>query len=236
MTPLLAAQGDNTLIIVVPIVAVILFLVFLFNRHLARLGRIQTQKLEAAAKALGFTFREQTSPADMALIDQSQLFKAGRKPHLKHVMESSPSGDRRLTVFNFSYIAGQGKNARTTFQSVVRIVSPGLHLPQFVLLPTSVSQRIGHALGGTDIKFPNSAKFDAMYVVRGADEAAIRELFTDAIMRDREQHGQFCVEGAGNVLLVYRHAHQIAPEELEATVKEAQRTEALFAAHPAATA
>ena len=235
MNPLLAAQDDNTLIIALPIIGVILVLVFLFNRHLARRGRIQTQKLEAAAKALGFTFREKAGAEDMALIEQSYLFKAGRKPFIKDVIAASSDRDRRLAVFNFSYIAGQGKNARTTYQNVVRIESAALNLPQFALLPASVSQRIGHALGGTDIKFPNSAQFDAMYVVRGTDEAAIRELFTDAIMRDRVQHGQFCVEGAGNVLLVYRHAYQIAPEELEATVTEAKRIEALFTAHEAAT-
>jgi hypothetical protein len=222
--------------IAIPIVAAILVGVFLFNRYLARLGRIHAQKLEAAAKAEGWTFRENASAEDMALINQSQLFKAGRKPFIKNVVETSYDGDRRLTLFNFSYISGQGKNARTTYQSVVRIVSPAANRPEFVVLPTPVSQKIGHAMGGTEIKFPNMPQFDATHVVRGTDEPAVRGLFSAVVVQDREQDGQSCVEGAGNALLVYRHGYQIAPEELQATVVEAKRIEALFAARLAAAA
>lgn len=233
MNALLAAQSDNvSVLLVVAITGVILILVFLFNRRLARLDRLDVQKLEAAAKAAGFTFREKATAGDMALIDQSQLFKAVHKPCLKHIVEAPATGDGAVTVFDFSYLSGRTKGARTISQTVARVQWAGRELPQFLLKPESVASKVGLSVDGSDISFSNSPQFNQLYVLRGLNEAAIREVFTDAVIRDRERHPKFCLEGAGNALLIYEHAHKVPPEELRAFVDDAKRIAALFRPEP----
>ena len=231
------AAGDSTAttLLALAITGVILVAVFAFVRHLKKLDRKDLEKLSAAASALGFTSRATASAADQSLMANSHLANLGRRRSImNNVLERSTGAAGRDTIFNFTYTTSGGKNARWITQTVMRMESPAMHLPQFLLEPASRGATDSRETppAGNVIDVGASSKFKELFVVRGTDEAGIRQLFTPAVIQECEQRAQLCLEGNATELLLYENGRRIKPEELETFVNAGTRMKSLFADPP----
>jgi tetratricopeptide (TPR) repeat protein len=99
------------------------------------LERKRTAAMEAAAKALGLTLRAKALPADQALVQGSALATVGRSRALRNVIELPEADGMRMTLFDYSYVIGHGKQSRTYNQTVTRVESAKLNLPAFDMRP-----------------------------------------------------------------------------------------------------
>jgi carbonic anhydrase len=96
----------------------------------------------------------------------------------------------------------------------------GLFLPAFSLRPENIWHKVRSWLGYQDIDFEGYPTFSARYLLRGADEEAIRAVFTDRILGFYEATAGLCTEGNEDRLLFYRQPVRVKPEDVRAFVEE----------------
>jgi hypothetical protein len=188
------------------------------------------KKVEAAAKALGFTYRRKATPEDKTLLAGTQLATHGHaySRTMCNLIEAARSDDLSITLLDYSYTTGAGRSSHTTQETVMRMQSPMLNLPEFVLYPESVLSKIAKAFGYADINFPEHPQFSKMFMLRGGDEAAIRQLFTRDVIELCEQHRGISLEAIGDRLLFFRAEKRIKAEQLEQFLADGKQILALF--------
>ncbi|HEV3409185.1 MAG TPA: hypothetical protein VG095_02745 [Chthoniobacterales bacterium] len=215
-------------VIVVVIVAGIFLLIALLIVWIFMRERKRTQKIEAVAKSLGFTFRKKPTPEDKTLLADSTLGRSGHGRSFSNVIEALAVQDARITIFDYSYASGTDERRSTTTQTVMRMQSPLLNLPAFVLRPESLLSKALKLVGFTDINFAEHPEFSRKYLLGGQDQEAVRRLFTPEIIAFCEQHPRIYIEGAGDRLIFYRQGIRQKPENLEAFLNEGKAVLALF--------
>lgn len=188
------------------------------------LDRKRSEKIQAIATRLGYTFRRKPTDADKALIVGCQIAKSGHSHITSNVIEAGHSEELRMTVFDHVYTIGYGKSSQRYNQTVTKMQAPLLNLPAFVLFPETFFSKIGKLFGGVDINFPGSPQFSKKYILRGSDEAAIRSLFTPALIQFLEQQqGPLSLDAFGDTLFVHRARKVAKPGEIEAFIAEGKQ-------------
>ena len=192
------------------------------------LERRRSRKIEEIARSLGLTFRRKASDADNALTAGCHVGQVGHGRVVSNVLEAARSEELNLTLFDYQYTIGHGKSSNTVYQTITRMESGLFHLPAFVLFPESFLAKMGKMFGSADINFPDSPGFSGKYILRGADEPAIRALFTPALRQALESQDRVTIEGAGNLLFIFRKGHRAKPEQIAARLEQDKRIAALF--------
>lgn len=191
-------------------------------------ARRRSEKVGAAATAFGYSFRRLPTEADQALITGSTLATAGRNRVVSDIIEVVRTEELQMTLFDYSYTIGSGKSRREIYQTITRMQSPLIQLPSFILFQETILSKLGKLFGGTDINFPDAPAFSSKYVLRGADETAIRALFSPTVMQFLEQQEHLTIEVAGDLMFTYRAYHRPKPEQLESFIAEGKQILALF--------
>jgi hypothetical protein len=188
----------------------------------------RSNKLQAIATRLGYTFRRKATDADNTLIAGCNIANAGHGRSTSNIVEAADSAELKITLFEYAYTIGYGKSAQRYNQTVTRMQSPVFHLPDFILYPETIFSKLGKLFGGADINFPEAPAFSKKYILRGPDEAAIRALFTPTVLQFFEQRKALTVDSAGDTLFLHRANRRIKPEEIESHIAEAKNVLALF--------
>jgi hypothetical protein len=192
------------------VLAAVLALAYLNHRW----EQQRTEALRNVADELGFEFHPGGDPILEGWLAKFHLFSQGHSRKLTNVLRGR-TRDLDAAVFDYKYTVGSGKNARTFRTSVVCFRSDDLDLPEFALRPEDFWQRIGvKVFGYQDINFDSHPVFSRAFLLRGPDEAAVRELFTDTVLSHFETQPGVSVEGAGTTLLFYRHNKRIEPTDV----------------------
>jgi hypothetical protein len=199
--------------------------VWLMWRH----ERKRTESLRAIATSLGATLKPRvTAPERAALLDRSRLGSHGHVRALTNLMEIAGTDELRIQVFEYYYCIGPAATGTHFQQTVLRVQSPLLDLPEFVAHPEPFFYEYGEALGLQNIDVPNHREFDRMFTVQGTDEAATRAVFTPAVIRFLREHPGLVLEGDGDHLLLYHPAKTLNPDELAVFVEEGKQSTALI--------
>jgi hypothetical protein len=187
----------------------------------------RSDKIEAAARALGFTFRRKATKEDKALIVGSHLAKAGYARTVHNVLQPSGPAELTMFLFDYSYSIGTTGYGQTVGQTIIRMHSPLLRLPPFSISPENTFSEIGKFFGDSDINFSEAPEFKK-YLLRGPDPAAVRQLFNSSIIQFFEQERDLTVEAAGDLMFLYRYNKIVKAEEMETFVKTGKRALALL--------
>lgn len=226
--PLVLAESTESVLPFILIVGGLVLLTALLVGIGYFFERRRYKRLAARATASGFTFRRKGTAADRALLADSYLGARGHSDYMWNVIEAPPVNDFSMTLLEFWYTDGFGKSQKTIMQTVIRMQSPLLELPTFVLRPESVLAKVAQIAGYQDIDFPDAPQFSKRHLLRGKDEPAIRQVFTPAILRYCEQHPKISIEGAGDRLLVYWERKRLKPANFDTFVDEGKAIAALF--------
>lgn len=203
--------------------------VFAYRSHLAEKRR--TEELQQVAGELGYAFFPEGDAALFESLGGFHLFSLGHSRKLWNLMRGKSRGVE-LAVFDFKYVTGGGKHSHTWHHSVIRFQFNEASLPSFSLRPENVFHKIGEWFGYQDIDFKSRPDFSSRYLVRGREENAIRNLFTDRVLTFYEQQFELSTEGAGDQLLVYRHDRRLPPEGIRSLLEEGFAVLSMF--HPSA--
>ncbi|NLI79672.1 MAG: hypothetical protein GX442_24915 [Candidatus Riflebacteria bacterium] len=137
------------------------------------------------------------------------LFKWGDRRRADNCLTGTRDGVQ-ITVADYSYTAGTGKQRSTTGQSICLLTAPDLDLPPFLLRKEfKLLDAIGKAIGGKDINFPDDKEFSDAFVLQAEDEAAVRRLFTRPVRRAflTFKGTNVLYEARGPTMLFHRHDH-----------------------------
>lgn len=181
--------------------------------------RRRTAGLAAVAGQLGFAFSADEDESLIGQMDGLPLAEGGRDKTARNIM-SGQVDETEILIFDYSYVTGSGKHRHTTAQSVMFLRWPGSELPRFSLQPEGMFHKLSELLGYNDIDFDSHPQFSKRYLLRGANAAAVREMFTDEVLAIYEAKNGLYTEAAGNVLLFYRLGKRVKPQELGAFYEE----------------
>jgi hypothetical protein len=204
-------------------IAVVIAVAYFVSRYR---NRKRTEALQQIADELGLQFFPDGNGALLMSLRHFGLISSGGNQKILNLMRGM-SEDREVAVFDFEYVTGSGKSRRTWRTTVVCLRSDGFEFPTFSLRPQNFWNKVGRWFGGSAIDFESHPTFSKNYLLRGDNEALIRDIFDADALDFYEQHPGVTVEGSGNTLLVYRHRVKIAPAELPAFLAEGFRILAL---------
>jgi hypothetical protein len=189
--------------------------------------RKRTEVLGFTAEEMGLAFSPKVDRTFLSTMPEFHLFSRGRSKRVSNLMEGTFGGTRAL-VFDYKYTTGGGKNSHTYRQTVICFELQNTLLPSFSLRPENVLHKLGSRLGYQDIDFEDYPEFSARYLLRGSDEEAIRNVFTDSILSFYEMASRLCTEGNGSRMLFYRQSKRVRPEELQMLLEEGLEALSLF--------
>jgi hypothetical protein len=187
----------------------------------------RTDHLRAVAADLGLPFFEDGDPALVAQLGGFQLFSLGRGRRAFNMLHGD-TDDVDVAIFDYQYTTGSGKNRHTRRQTVICIDSTQLNLPAFALRPENFADRIGQWFGFRDLDFETHPKFSSLFLLRGEDEAGIRELFGPGVLEFFENTPPLCAEAAGTRLICYRSGQRVEPAAMRAWLDEGFRVYVQF--------
>jgi hypothetical protein len=204
------------------ITVAIVLVVFLFVGALillfVYLERKRTNAVKNAVHSMGWTFRQNSTPADDQLISSSELSMRGRGRKLSNIIELPP-GPGQPRLFDIQFTEGSGKSARTYMQTICCFQDELTRmLPHFLLRPEHMGDKLGSLFGGKDIDFPSHPEFSSKYLLRGMNELAIRRFFTESILSHFDRDRGWTVEAVSGRLFVYRLNQRIKPQELQSFI------------------
>ena len=141
-------------------------------------------------------------------------------------MEGERAG-YQVALFGFGYDAGKGEEGSRDFlpadvgqsesrlQTVAWLHKPGQALPDFDLSPTRhVLRRVGGKFGLHLLTFDGRDDFRDRYLLFARDDAAMRRVFTPAVIAALVADPGWFIEGRGDQWLVYRLSERVAPERI----------------------
>ena len=184
-----------------------------------RTARERRVALRQAAATLGWTYVEEVSFDAIPDLGRFELFKAGRSQKLNNLM-TSPPGDLRAVVFDYSYVTGAGKSQRTNVQTVCYVTSDALDVPGFSLRPENFFHRIAELFGYQDIDFTRRPEFSKLFVLRGDDESRIRAAFDESLLGFFEERPRTCAAGMHGEVLLWRPGAYTPPEGLPGLIRD----------------
>ncbi len=204
-----------TILITVAIMVAILVLVWYSQKW-------RRDRLERLAQEMGFSF--DAKGETLGAVGCQGLPLLQRAAVLSNVLRGHYNAVETVLL---DCQTGRGKQAVHQTVACFRLARG---LPAFELRPESVFDKIGAAtLGYQDIDFEANSAFSKSYLLRGADEASIRALFNDTVLRFFEQQKGWWVEAMGDWLGVYRRGRLVSPGKIKSFLEEARGVSQVFA-------
>ncbi len=182
----------------------------------------RTEGLAMAAEQMGLEFiKEAGQTGVLERLADFMLLQQGRGRKLQNLI-TGDSGDIRISIFDYQYTVGSGKQQHTHKQTVICLESGLLAIPSFTLRPESFFDRIGGALGiQKDIDFDEYPNFSKTFLLQSGDETAVRSLFHPELVQKLEMNRRQCMEAAPGKVILYIASQRRNPEQLKELFAEA---------------
>jgi hypothetical protein len=183
----------------------------------------RTRELTEVAQQIGFRFVGKNW-SGLSLSSQSKISLLQRtRGRFSNVMTGS-SGGLQIALFDYTYQVGKSSLTQT-----IAAFSQDQQLPPFALRPENFFDRIGDAIVHNDIDFDSNPEFSKRYLLKSPDDAGTRKLFTPSLLTYLEQfQSNWCIEGTGSTLIVYRGGRPVSPADVPAFFEETSRIARTF--------
>jgi hypothetical protein len=183
----------------------------------------RTRELTAVAQQIGFRFVGKNWSGPPLLSQPKTSVLQRTRGRFSNVMTGS-SGRLEISLFDYAYPRGKGSVTQT-----VAAFSQDQQLPPFALRPEDFLDRIGDAIVHSDIDFDSNPEFSKRYLLKSPDEAGTRKLFIPGLLTYIEQlQTNWCVEGTGATLILYRGGKSASPSDVAAFLEETSRIARTF--------
>jgi hypothetical protein len=185
-----------------------------------RKERERTEALRRVAETAGLTFAPKADIADIRSLGDVQLFARGHSKEVTNLM-TGRLGDQHVVVFDYRYTIGSGKSHSTTMQTVVVLPSAKGSLPDLQMAPENPLIKLLEAVGYQDIDVESAPEFSRRYILRGADEAAIRAALYPRATSYFAEHEGWTVEVQSGTVAIYRANSRPKPEDMRTFIDDA---------------
>ena len=197
----LRGSGDAPFIIGMVILFLIIVVVsMIYNKKIREKRR---REMEALASSIGFSFTDNPLENLPESFSDFSLFKMGYSKVAENVLEGT-FDDIKIKVFDYHYTVSSGKSSHTYYHTVYCAYVDDFSLPAFELRQEGFFDKVGDMLGFKDIDFDSHPDFSKRYLLKGADEAEIRRLFSPKVLEYFEKRNEnLSVEASGDRLVVH---------------------------------
>lgn len=214
--------------LLIPILAVVALLLFaVFGAD--ALERARKRRYEQAAADLHFKFHDKDQSVLPATASRFHLMRLGQIRVAERIMRGEANGIG-VTLFEISNTSGVAIFTKVRTQTVVAFDSPALTLPWFFLRPSAVFGQLPPPPGLENIdlsEHPQIAAAHALAAEPGQEEAALH-LFDPEMLAYLKKSPGVCLEGWGDLLLVYYPERAVELAEYPGFLEEAFRLFALL--------
>ena len=124
----------------VVLLLVVIFVVFRLREKKRR------EALKAIAEEMKFSFSPKGDAELLGTFANLHLFSQGHSRRASNVMRGRAQ-EINLTILDYRYTIGYGKNSHTYSQTVISFRSSSLNLPAFTLRPEHFFHKIGQIFG-----------------------------------------------------------------------------------------
>lgn len=185
---------------------VVLYLVLKYEQ-----GRREV--IQEFAGRIGFSYEKKFKPGPELL--DFKLFKRGHSRRASNLVSGSRGGIA-YELFDYRFTRGGGQGSHIIRQTVIFARLTRTDLPQFILAPENFFHKIGRKMGLKDINFEQFPGFSDFYLLRGEDEAAVRELFKPRLLEYfQSKKSDTTLEGRGNGLILFKPGKRLKPDQWE---------------------
>ncbi len=186
----------------------------------AWLDRKRGEELKKVADELGLTFLPEGSSELAERLSAFALFNSGHGRKQARLIQGE-SDEVTISIFDYQYTTGSGKQSQTHRQSVAAMCSSEIQIPDFTLRAEHMWDKLGGLIGMSDINFDSHPTFSGMFVLKGSNEEAIRKFFTPAVLTFFERHKGASVEAAQGALIFYQPGRKVAAREIRDFLSQA---------------
>lgn len=176
-------------------------LAFFVRRKQAQ-ERHRAEAMAAAAQLMGFSFTAVVNNLQLASYVTLPLFQRGHS-HAARNLLTGAINDQEVLIFDYEFREGTDSGV-TYSQTVALLPNHQATLPVFRLVPETSDHKIAQWFGYQDIDFEDYPEFSQIYLLRGPDEAAIRQAFGRPVLELFERNRIWSIESQDGHLLVYR--------------------------------
>jgi len=190
-------------------------------RHL--LEKRRSAALEIVAQQMGFLYLSEGQPFQPGPVPRASLFSRGRKPRFRNLL-TGYTANRQVTIFDYQFVIGRGKNTYTMKQTVAAYRLPHA-VANFEVSPASAWAKLSKWFGGKDIRFPENPQFSKRFRLRGPDEPAVRKTFSPAVQSyfEAQPESKQSVQTSGGWLIVFQEGHRVPPPGITNFLAESSR-------------
>lgn len=179
--------------------------------------RKRVEELKVLAEELGLEYVAKSDvPPEFK---EFKLFSMGSKRKISNLLHGQADGVS-ISIFDYHYTTGGGKNKRHSTQTVASIRSSELAICDFSIRPEDGLDQIGSMLGFQDIDFDSHPEFSKKYVLQGKSEAAVRSLFQPAILEYFQSKDRLTLEAAPGTIVVYQNRRKAKSNEIKKLMGE----------------
>ncbi len=179
-----------------------------------RWRRRRAKRVESRENAADLGLTEANGLLPATLLDGLPLLRRGQGFHLSNCFSGESCG---ATVYLFDLHYAPDSETPETAQTVVMIQSERLALPEFYVRRKSSTDRWLTPDTNHLVIDPTFAK---SWLVDGEDEEAVHALFTPELIALLNQT-EFCIEGCGHRLLIYRENERVSGPDSERRLQAA---------------
>ena len=114
-----------------------------------------------------------------------------------------------IYIFDFVFTSKYSDKSSANRPSVIRaafVTFERKTLFEFAVLPEGLWEKTKQLFGAQDVDFEEYPEFSKKYVLKGEDEAMIRERFPKKLIQALENKQGIFIEGRENCLLVYKES------------------------------
>jgi hypothetical protein len=182
------------------------------------LRQARTNKMKAAATALGWTLVPRADYKSIPYANSFQIFAQAHQRRIANLI-SGMRGNDQVMIFDYSAEMSWFTH-RPVVETIALVISNQAALPSFRMW----EQRLSSILGlppQHPVSFPGHPVFTNTYGLDGENEAALRRMFDNDMLTYIESNIGLNLEGGGGLLVIYRRGVMIPPERIAHAVDEA---------------
>jgi MFS superfamily sulfate permease-like transporter len=128
----------------------------------------------------------------------------------------------KVEIADMTLTEGARQAKSDTHITVLHIVDTRLAIPNFALEPEDLGTKFSELVLGKDIDFEGHPEFSKRYYLRGEDESAVRQFFTEKVIQFLEKSGSMHVESHDHSLLLYKKRDLLTNREIESAEQFAE--------------
>lgn len=147
--------------------------------------------------------------------------KGNKIPYEENIL-SKYLEDGKLEASDIVLQEGARQAKDETHITIIQLSETDLHIPDFALEPENLWSKLSEGISGKDIDFAMYPAFSQKYYLRGENEAALHNFFTESVLRFLENREEMHIECHKNRLIFFKKRDVLDPSEIQYVSKFAE--------------